>query len=65
MGTIILLQDLLEQHKRKQQELEFYQTELENLKAKMFYIRKEIDLTSKIIEMIEKEMVIDILKPDK
>lgn len=65
MGQIILLHDLIDIKKRKQKELEFYRMELEELKAKMSYIKKEIDLTSYIIEIIEKEKVIDLYDSTK
>jgi len=57
---IIMLADVLETRVRKEKELEFYQKELEKLKEKMFFIKKDIDITNLIIDMIEKENVIDI-----
>ena len=45
---------------RKQQELEFYNKQLDELKAKMFFIKKEIDLTTEIIFMIEEEKLLDL-----
>ena len=44
----------------KQKELEFYIHQMEELKFKMMYIQQEINLTGKIINMIEKETLIDI-----
>lgn len=60
MSQIILINDLIDLRGRKQKELEFYNKQLEELKAKMFYIKKEIDLTSDIIDMIEKEKMLDL-----
>lgn len=57
---IIMLADILETRVRKEKELEYYQKELEKLQQKMFFIRKDIDITNLIIDMIEKENVIDI-----
>ena len=57
---IIMLADVLETRVRKEKELEYYQKELEKLQEKMFFIRKDIDITNLIIDMIEKENVIDI-----
>ena len=57
---IIFLTDLIETKVRKEKELEFYQKELEKLQVKMFYVRKEIDLTNTIIDIIENEKVLDI-----
>jgi len=57
---IIMLADVLETRVRKEKELEYYQKELEKLQEKMFFIKKDIDITNLIIDMIEKENVIDI-----
>lgn len=56
---IIMLSEILETRVRKQKELEYYQKELEKLKEKMFFIQKDIDITNLIIDMIEKENVVD------
>ena len=55
-----MLADVLETRVRKEKELEYYQKELEKLQEKMFFIKKDIDSTNLIIDMIEKENVIDI-----
>jgi hypothetical protein len=60
MSDIILINDLVDLRKRKRQELEFYNKQLEELRVKMFFIKKEIDLTSEIIDMIEKEKMLDL-----
>jgi hypothetical protein len=57
---IILLSEVIESKLRKEKELEYYQQELEKLQAKMGFIRREIDLTNLIIEMIDHEMVQEI-----
>ena len=57
---IILLTEVLEQKLRKERELEYYQKELEKLQRKMFFIKKDIDLTNLIIDMIDKEKVVDL-----
>ena len=59
-GKIILLEDIYEIRKRKEEELEFYHQELEKLKGKLFFVQKEIDLTNFIIQIIEKEKVVDV-----
>jgi len=55
-----MLSEVLEQKIRKEQELEYYQKELEKLQQKMFFIKKDIDITNLIIDMIEKENVVDL-----
>tara|TARA_B100000497_G_C7276723_1_gene192528 strand:+ start:17 stop:235 length:219 start_codon:yes stop_codon:yes gene_type:complete len=59
-GKIILLQDLIDSKLRKEQELEYYQNELDKLKQKMWWVQKEINLTNNIIDIIETEKVVDI-----
>jgi hypothetical protein len=60
MTKLILITDILETKLRKEKELQFYQEELEKLKQKMFFLQKDIDITNIIIDMIEKEKVVDI-----
>lgn len=57
---IILLTEVLETKVRKEKELEYYAKQLEELQRKMFFVKKEIDLTNLIIEIIENEKVLDI-----
>lgn len=58
---IILLTDFIEQKVRKEQELEFYEKELAKLQEKMFWVKREIDLTNTIIRVIKDETVIDLV----
>ena len=60
MTKLILITDILETKLRKEKELEFYQKELEKLELKMFFLRKEIEITNLCIEMIENEKVYDV-----
>jgi hypothetical protein len=57
---IILLSDIIETRVRKENELEYSQRQLDELQRKMFFVKKEIDLTNVIIDIIEHEKVIDI-----
>jgi len=59
-GKLILLSDIYEMRKRKEEELAFYHEQLDKLKEKMFFIQKDIDITNLCIEIIEKETVVDI-----
>ena len=52
---IILIADLIESNKRKKEELDYYNGQLEELERKMAFIQQEIDLTNRIIEVIEQE----------
>jgi len=60
MTDIIVIADLLNIRARKIKELEFYNHQLKELQLKMIYIQQEINLTNKIIDMIQAEKIIDI-----
>lgn len=60
MTDIIVMSDLLDIRARKIKEMEFYQQQLKELQLKMVFIQQEIKLTNKIIDMINKEQIIDI-----
>lgn len=59
-GKIILLDEIYEIKNRKDTELKFYRKELELLMSKMNRVQSEINLTNKIIKIIEEESIIDI-----
>jgi hypothetical protein len=60
MTKLIILTDIIETKIRKEKELEFYKKELEKLKQKMFFIRRDIEITNICIKIIENEKVVDI-----
>lgn len=60
MAKLILLNDVIETKLRKEKELEFYQQELEKLQQKMFFLRKDIEITNLCISIIEQEKVYDV-----
>ena len=59
-NKIILLSDFIDQRTRKTQELAYYEKQKKDLEAKMWFLEKEIQLTNFIIDIVEKEKVIDI-----
>ena len=61
-GKIALISDIIEQKLRKEKELEFYTKELEELQRKMYFLKKDVDLTNTIINLIQAEQIIDIEK---
>jgi type II secretory pathway component PulJ len=61
-SRIILIQDLLDQKKRKQKELAFYLEKMEELTRKMQYLQRDIALTEHIIKLIEKDKITEIQK---
>ena len=64
-GKIILLTDIYETKRRKEEEHRFYNEQLEKLKTKMFFIQKDIEITTLCIELIEKEKVVEIKRAIK
>lgn len=57
---IIFITDLIDQRLRKEKEIEFYEEELKKIENKLFYLRKERQLTQTIIDIIQNETVVDI-----
>ena len=55
---IILVSEFIEQKLRKEQELGFYQKEMIELQTKISYLKKEVDLTQVIIDMIKHDKVV-------
>ena len=60
-SNIISIADVLEQKIRKEKELEYYEQQLAELQKKMFFVRKDIEVTNLVIEIINDESR-DILK---
>ena len=54
---IILITELLKQKQRKEEELEYYHIELEQLKVKAEIVEKELLMTRMIIDLIENERI--------
>ena len=59
-NNIILLSEIYDMRAEKEKELQFYEEKLQELQNKLFFVRKEIQLTNFIIDMIEKEKIIDL-----
>ena len=59
-AKLILLDDIYDMRKCKEEELCYYHEELRKLSAKLDLVRREIDLTNQIIDMIEREKVVDM-----
>tara|TARA_Y100001938_G_C7812181_1_gene292457 strand:+ start:170 stop:403 length:234 start_codon:yes stop_codon:yes gene_type:complete len=58
--NVVSLSDLIEQRLRKQQEIDFYKETLQQLQKKISVLSKEVDITTLIIDMIEKERVLSL-----
>ena len=57
---LILLSEFLDQSKRKEQEISFYEKDLKMIEQKLYWLRREKDLTETIIKIISEEKVLDI-----
>jgi|TARA_R110001583_G_scaffold15370_1_gene63349 hypothetical protein len=66
-SNIISLADIIEQKIRKEKELEFYEQQLLDLQKKMFFVRKDIEVTNLVIEIINDESrdILKVLGQDK
>jgi hypothetical protein len=66
-SNIISLKDVLEQKIRKEKELEYYEQQLLDLQKKMFFVRKDIEVTNLVIEIINDESrdILKVLRQDK
>jgi len=57
---ILFITDLIDQRLRKEKEIEYYEKELQEITNKLFFLKKEKDLTELIINIIQNEKVIDV-----
>ena len=58
-SKIVFLTDLIEQRLRKESEIKFYEEQLKEIQDKLFFLRKEQELTVTIIDILEQEKIID------
>lgn len=58
--NLILLEEFLEQRLRKEQEIEYYEEQMKEIERKLFFLRKERELTATIIDMLTREKVLDL-----
>ncbi len=66
-SNIISIADILEQKLRKEQELKFYEKQLVELQEKMFFVKKDIEVTNLVIEIINDESrdILRVLREDE
>ena len=57
---LILLSEFLDQSKRKEDEIQFYEKELRKIEEKLYWLRREKNLTETIINIITQEKGVDI-----
>ena len=59
---IIFITDLIESKMQKQREIEKYESQLKIIENKLFFLRKEKEITETILELIEHEKIMDLAK---
>lgn len=59
-SKLILITDVIETRVRKEKEIAYYQEQIKKIQQKMFFLQKDLEITNLIIDMIEKEKVMDI-----
>ena len=57
---ILFITDLIDQRLRKEKEIDYYERELVKIEERLFFLRKEKELTQLMIDIIDKEKVIDL-----
>ena len=57
---IIFITDLIESKMQKQREIDKYESQLKIIENKLFFLRKEKEITETILELIEHEKIIDL-----
>ena len=57
---IIFITDLIESKVQKQREIEKYESQLKIIEERLFFLRKEKEITETILELIEHEKIMDL-----
>ena len=57
---IIFITDLIESKINKQREIEKYESQLKIIEEKLFFLRKEKEITETILELIDHEKIMDL-----
>ena len=57
---IIFITDLIDSKMQKQREIDKYESQLKIIENKLFFLRKEKEITETILELIEHEKIIDL-----
>lgn len=57
---IILLKDFYDLKEQKEKELKFYREKMRDLEENLFWVEKELNLTKRIINMIEQDKITKI-----
>ena len=57
--SIIFITDLIESKLRKEREIEYYEEKLKEIEKKLFFLKKEQNVTETILDFIQNEKVLE------
>ena len=58
--SIIFITDLIESKLRKEREIEYYEEKLKEIEKKLFFLKKEQNVTETILDIIQNEKVLEL-----
>ena len=56
--SIVFITDLIESKVRKEREIEYYEEKLKEIEKKLFFLKKEQNVTETILDIIQNEKVL-------
>ena len=57
--SIIFITDLIESKLRKEREIEYYEEKLREIEKKLFFLKKEQNVTETILDIIQNEKILE------
>ena len=57
--SIVFITDLIESKLRKERELEYFEEKLKEIEKKLFFLKKEQNVTETILDIIQNEKVLE------
>ena len=57
--SIVFITGLIESKVRKEREIEFYEEKLKEIEKKLFFLKKEQNVTETILDIIQNEKVLE------
>ena len=57
--SIVFITDLIESKVRKEREIEYYEKKLKEIEKKLFFLKKEQNVTETILDIIQNEKVLE------
>ena len=57
--SIVFITDLIESKVRKEREIQYYEDNLKEIEKKLFFLKKEQNVTETILDIIQNEKVLE------